>query len=263
MDFGLKGKTALVCAASKGIGRACALELAREGVHVAICARGKEVLKKTSGEIREFGVRAVPVIADMTKADDRRRLFETAVEELGHIDILVNNAGGPPAGSFEDFSTQDYYGAVELSMISSIDMTYLAIPGMTSQGFGRVINITSIAVKQPIGGLILSNTARSGLVGFAKTVAADVAARGVTVNNVLPGVVFTDRMKALLGNDASVDVKPAGEGMTAQLIRDIPLGRMGRPEEIAALVVFLASERASFITGTSILADGGAFKGLF
>ncbi|MCZ7583504.1 MAG: SDR family oxidoreductase [Deltaproteobacteria bacterium] len=148
-------------------------------------------------------------------------------------------------------------------MISAIDMIYRALPGMTERGFGRIVNITSIAVKQPILGLILSNTARTGLTGFAKTVASEVAARGITINNVLPGAVLTDRMKELLGPDATEDIKPEGDGTTARVIRDAPMGRMGRPEEVGALVAFLCSTRASYITGASILADGGAFRGLF
>ncbi len=261
MDLGLEGKNALVCAASKGLGRACALELAAEGVNIALCARGKESLKQTADEIREFGVRAVPVIADMSLEEDRARFFERAVEELSKIDILVNNAGGPPPGGYAAFDLEDYRRALELNMLSAVDLTGRAMPGMIERQWGRVINIVSIAVKQPVDGLILSNAARAGLVGYAKTVATEVAAKGVTVNNACPGVMLTDRVRQLLGEDADLYTKPES-GPVADVIRGLPAQRMGSPEEFGALVAFLASERASYITGVTLCVDGGAHRGL-
>ncbi len=261
MDLGLEGKNALVCAASKGLGRACALELAAEGANVALCARGKEGLKQTANELREYGVRAVPIIADMSSEEDRARIFETATEELAGIDILVNNAGGPPPGGYETFGLDDYRKAVELNMLSSIDLTNRAMPAMIDREWGRVINIVSISVKQPVDGLILSNASRAGLVGYAKTVATQVAALGVTVNNVCPGLILTDRVRQLLGGDADLYTKPES-GPVADVIRGLPAGRMGSPEELGALVAFLASERASYITGVTLCVDGGAHRGL-
>ncbi|MCB9477935.1 MAG: SDR family oxidoreductase [Deltaproteobacteria bacterium] len=261
--MGLKDKVAIVCASSKGMGRACAEALAGEGAHVVLCARHKDALKDASDAVREAGVRAVPVVADMTSEEDRARLVQTAESEFGRVDVLINNAGGPAPGSHTDHTIQDFRNAVELSMISSIDMTARVLPGMRERGFGRVINITSIAVKQPIVGLIMSNTARTGLVGYMKTVATEVAADGVTVNNICPGLILTDRMYDLLGENATIDMKPPeGGGLTAELVGSIPMKRMGKPEEVGALAAFLASDKASFITGVSILIDGGAYKGL-
>ena len=261
MDLGLEGKNALVCAASKGLGRACALELAAEGVNIALCARGKEKLKSTADEIREFDVRAVPVIADMSREENRQRFFQTALEELGSIDILINNAGGPPPGGWAAFGLDDYRAAVELNMLSSVDLTNRALPAMIKQGWGRVINIVSIAVKQPVDGLILSNASRAGLIGYAKTVATEVADKGVTVNNVCPGVMLTDRIRQLLGEDADLYTRPES-GPVSGVIRGLPARRMGSPEEFGAAVAFLASERASYITGVTLCVDGGAYRGL-
>ncbi len=261
MDLGLENKNALVCAASKGLGKACAMELAAEGANIALCARGKEDLKHTADELREFGVRAVPIVADMSAEEDRERIFTTAVEELGNIDILINNAGGPPPGGYENFSLDDYRAAVELNMLSSVDLTNRVLPMMIERKWGRVINIVSIAVKQPVDGLILSNASRAGLVGYAKTVATQVAMHGVTVNNICPGLILTDRVRQLLGGNADLYSKPES-GPVADVIRGLPAGRMGSPEELGALAAFLASERASYITGVTLCVDGGAHRGL-
>jgi 3-oxoacyl-[acyl-carrier protein] reductase len=262
MDLGLKGKNALVCAGSRGLGRACALMLAGEGTHIALCARGRERLKKTADEIRDCGVRAVPLLGDISVAEDRKRIFDAAVRELGPLDILINNAGGPPPGGYANFGPEDYRNALGLKMISSIDMTNMALPGMIDQGFGRIVNIVSIAARQPIDGLILSNASRAGLLGFAKSVATEVADKGVTINNVCPGAILTDRIRQLIGEDADERSVPKS-GPLAEVVRNIPAKRMGRPEEFAAAVVFLASEAASYITGSTILVDGGLCKGIF
>ncbi|MBZ0274102.1 SDR family oxidoreductase [bacterium] len=262
MNLGLAGKSAIVCAASKGLGRASALELAAEGANVAICARDEDRLAQTRREIDKAGGRCVAVVADMKVEADRARFFETAARELGPIDILVNNAGGPPPGGATAFGVADYRDAVELNMLSAIDMSARALPSMRERGFGRIVNIVSIAALQPIPHLALSNAARAGLLGYAKTLASEVARDGVTVNSLCPGSILTDRVRSMLPEGADEHSIPES-GPLADLIRAIPVGRMGRPDEFGAVVAFLASERASYMTGVALLVDGGACRAIF
>lgn len=262
MNLGIKGKIALVAASSRGLGKAAAMELAREGARVVITARGKETLEETAEEIRQAtGSQVLAVTADVSVQEDIERLFRTVESELGEVDILVNNAGGPPPGEFTDMSDEHWMQAVDLNLMSTIRMTRLALPGMRRRQWGRIINMTSISVKQPISNIILSNTARAGVVAMAKTLSGQVAAEGITVNNVCPGTILTDRIRSLNESQAKAEGKSVEEIMATKEA-EIPMHRLGRPEELAALITFLSSERAAYITGTTIQVDGGLYKGL-
>jgi 3-oxoacyl-[acyl-carrier protein] reductase len=262
MDLGLKGKVAVVAAASKGLGRACALELAREGCAVAICAREQAALYAAAEEISSAtGARVVPVVADMTKAEEIERFIATARGELGDPLILVTNAGGPPAGYFDDFDDAAWQRAFELTLMSTVRLIRAALPGMRAAGWGRIVNITSITVKQPIDNLLLSNAIRPGVIGLAKSLATQLANQGITINNVAPGNTLTDRQRVLAEARAQREGRSAEE-LIAEAGASIPAGRVGQPEELAAVVAFLASTRASYVTGTTLLVDGGAARGL-
>ena len=262
MDFGLKGKTALVAASSRGLGRAVADELAREGANLVICARTVGPLEEagqTIHDLTEAEVVAVP--ANLTDPEDIDRLMETAEAEFGTVDILVTNTGGPPPGPFESHSVEAWSNAVEQNLNSVLNLTRAVLPGMKRTGWGRIINITSVAVKQPIDGLILSNAVRAAVTGFAKTLANEVASFGITVNNVMPGFTRTERLDELAANISETQ-KITVEEAFARWEGQSPMRRIGEPAEFAALVAFLASERASYITGTSIPVDGGFIQAL-
>ena len=261
MDLGLKGRVALVAASSRGLGRACAVAFAREGADVAICARGKDDLREAEAELVGLGARVHAVVADLSISEDCRRFVLGAAEALGRVDVLVNNNGGPPSGAFDSFSEADYQNALDLNLLSTIRCTLAAVPLMRRVGGGRIVNITSVAAKQPLEGLVLSNTTRVGVIGFSKTLATALAGEGITVNTVCPGPTFTDRIRSLAAQRAERDRIPFDDAVKAY-VTDIPMGRLGRPEEIAALVVFLAGEPAAFITGTTIQADGGMTRAL-
>ena len=262
MDFGLEGKVALVAAASKGLGRACAAEFAREGARVVICARGQDALFATRDAIaRDSGADVHAVAADVSTVEGIERVGREALERWGRVDILVNNAGGPPSGPFEKHPWSAWDDAVNLTLRSAVELTRLMLPGMRDRRWGRVINVTSIAVKQPVDGLMLSNALRSAVTGWARTLANEVARDGITVNSVLPGFTRTDRVEHL--NAATA----AREGITAEEVQkrteaQIPMRRLGDPREFAAAVAFLASERASYITAQSIAVDGGWIRAL-
>ena len=262
MELGLTNKIAVVGASSKGLGKAIALGLAYEGARVTICARDSEVLEQTADEIREktdSDVLAIPT--DVSQPEQVERLISRTIGQFGGIDILVNNAGGPRAGRFDDLSTEDYQNAVHLNLMSTINLCRAVVPWMRKRGGGRIINLTSVSVKQPVDGLMLSNMARTGVIGFAKTLATELATDKILVNNVCPGIIFTDRIKQLgsvRAEESGITYNQALENMTA----NIPLGRIGDPEEFANLVVFLASEKSSYITGTTIQVDGGMVRSL-
>lgn len=263
MQFALKGKRALVAAASRGLGRAVAEELAAEGCVLLICARGEEALEVARRELSDaHGSKVVAVPADLSCPADVDTVTSRAQSEMGGVDILVTNVGGPPAGSFEQHSPEVWQAAFQQNLESVLNLTRAVLPGMKERGWGRILNITSIAVKQPVDQLILSNSLRAAVTGFARTLANEVAAYGITVNNVLPGYTHTERIEQLANTSAAArGCSP--EDVFADWQQQIPMGRLGTPKEFAALVAFLASERASYITGTSIPVDGGWVRALY
>ncbi|MEO6865049.1 MAG: SDR family oxidoreductase [Gemmatimonadaceae bacterium] len=262
MDLGLKGKIALVIASSRGLGRAVAEELGAEGASLVLCARNAESLEKTADAIRAAtSARVIAVAADVSDPAAIDRVWSRANDEFGRVDILVTNAGGPPAGPFESHPPAAWTEALRLNFESVVNMTRAVLPGMKERRWGRIINITSIAVKQPVDNLILSNSVRAAVTGFARTLANEVASYGVTVNNVMPGYTLTDRISDLAQANAHQ------RGTTAEAVigtweSQIPMGRLGTPKEFAAMVAFLASERASYTTGASIPVDGGWIRAL-
>ena len=262
MDLGLRGKIALVSASSKGLGRAIAEELAAEGANLVMCARGDEALRAAAESIRKStGVKIVEVVADVSQEDGIDRVARTAVDTFGRVDVLVTNSGGPPTGTFESLTPEAWESATRLLLYSAVGLTRAVLPGMKQRRWGRILNVTSIAVKQPIDGLMLSNSLRAAVTGFARTLANEVAPFNVTVNNILPGYTRTDRM-VHLAQANSEKTGAALKDVYARWEKEIPMGRLGEPREFAALAAFLASERASYITGSSIAVDGGWIRSL-
>ena len=263
MDFGLNERVALVAAGSAGIGFAAARELAREGARVFLCGRDEARARRAAERITaETGTRCVGVRADVTRDEDVELFVAQAQEQAGRVDILVTNAGGPASATFADADLNAYRRAFELNALSAIRLARLVVPGMREQRWGRIINITSVSVKQPIDGLLLSNTVRAGLTGWAKTLSNELAAAGVTVNNVAPGWTLTEHQAELAETRGRAAGKSAEE-MVASWAAQIPAARLADPAEIAAAVAFLASERASYITGVTLQVDGGWVRGLY
>ncbi|MCL4768556.1 MAG: SDR family oxidoreductase [Hyphomicrobiaceae bacterium] len=257
MDLGIGGKSAIVCAASKGLGKGCAAALAREGVALTICARGKEALEATAGELRALGASPVTaVVCDVTTDEGRRALLAACP----HPDILVNNAGGPPPGDFKDFSLEDWRRAVEGNMLAPIALIHATVYGMMERGFGRILNITSASVKAPIPTLELSNGARCGLTGAVAALARKTVRRNVTINALLPGPFDTDRLRSTSHKIAEA------RGQTFEAVHEarkgeVPAQRFGTPDEFGATAAFLCSAHAGYITGQNIVIDGGSFPG--
>ncbi|MEO8286070.1 MAG: SDR family oxidoreductase [Chloroflexota bacterium] len=263
MKMGLNGTVAVITASSQGLGKAIAIELAREGAGVVICGRREDVLAEAANEI--FGLsgrQVVAVPADVSTEEGVDAVIAAAIDNFGRLDILVNNAGGPPPGDFTQHDDAVWQRAFETNLLSAVRLIRAALPHLKESGRGRIINLTSTAVKQPIEGLILSNSIRAGVVGMAKTLSAELAPFNITVNNIAPGRLSTDRIRHLdqarataIGTSES-DVRKSQEAQ-------IPVGRYGRPEELAYLAVFLASDKSSYITGTTIQVDGGLLKSMF
>jgi 3-oxoacyl-[acyl-carrier protein] reductase len=263
MELGLKGRVALVTASSRGLGRAIADELAAEGVALVLCARGEAALRDARDAIsRVHGVPVSAVPADLSRLEDTRRVAAAGLREHGRIDILVTNAGGPPPGPFESHGPEAWEAAVHLLLRSAVELIRAVLPGMKERRWGRIVNVTSVAVKQPVDGLILSNAVRAAVTGMARSLANEVAPHGVTVNNVLPGYTRTDRLVGLSAALAAEKATTPGE-IVALWEEQIPARRLGDPRELAALASFLASDRAGYITGQSIAVDGGLIRGIF
>ena len=259
MDMGIKGRTALVCAASKGLGKGCAMALAREGVNLVITARGREALEATAAEIRKAtGVTVTAVAGDITTPEGRA----AALAACRDPDILVNNAGGPPPGDFRSWSREDWIRALDANMLSAIELIRATIDGMMARRFGRVVNITSSSVKAPIPALGMSNGARTGLTGFVAGLARQTVKHNVTINNLLPGSFLTDRTRTTAGALAR-DKGMTLEQAMAERVRAIPAGRMGDPAEFGDACAYLCSAQASYVTGQNFLIDGGAYPGTF
>jgi 3-oxoacyl-[acyl-carrier protein] reductase len=254
MELGLKNKVAFVAASSQGLGKSVALELAQEGANIIICARNKEHLEKTKQEIKNHTHKEPLALAgDLSVPAQREQIIKSALQVYSTIDILVTNAGGPPAGKIEELKQEDWDQAYNNLLASVVSLVNGFLPGMKQQRWGRIISITSMAVKQPVNNLILSNSVRASVVGIMKTLANELAMYNITVNNVMPGYTETERLKELIEKNPSFALAKG----------EIPLGRFGKPEELAAAVTFLASERASYITGVSLAVDGGWIKGIF
>uniref|UniRef100_A0A831X7Y5 SDR family oxidoreductase n=1 Tax=Thermorudis peleae TaxID=1382356 RepID=A0A831X7Y5_9BACT len=262
MDLGLRSKVALVPAASQGLGKAVALAFAREGARLAVCSRRLDAIEATAEEARRLGAEVLALAADLTRAEDIANLVQRTVDQFGGIDILITNAGGPPAGRFDDFDDAAWQAGYELTLLSAIRLIRAALPSMRQRGGGVIITMTSSSIKQPISNLILSNVFRAGVAALAKTLADELAPDNIRVNNVVPGRIATERVAQLDQANAArlgVDVETVRQSMLAQ----IPLRRYGEPEEFADAVVFLASDRASYITGATLQVDGGMIRSLW
>jgi 3-oxoacyl-[acyl-carrier protein] reductase len=258
MDLKLNNKVAIVLAASKGLGKAVATALSAEGAKVIISSRDEIELNKTAGEIHKLtGNEVIAIAADVVDGDQIKNLVQKAADRFGHIDILLNNGGGPPFNKFENFDDEAWQKAFDLTLLSFARASRLVLPHMQKTGSGRIINIISGSVKSVLGNSVLSTSMRMGVVGMAKLMADEFGQYNITVNNVAPGMILTERLKHTLPKDA--DPQEA----LKERAKSIPLGRIGKPEELAALVTFLASEQAAYITGTTIQVDGGANRGIF
>ena len=253
MDLGLKDKIAFVAASSQGLGKSVALELAKEGANVIINGRNPELLEQTKQQIEKVtNKKVLSLIGDLSLPEDRDHIVKTILDLYNHIDVLVTNTGGPPAGKFETLTQQQWDTTYQLLLGSAVSLIQSFLPGMKAQPWGRIISITSQAVKQPVENLILSNSVRASVVGLMKTLASELGEYNITVNNVMPGYTQTNRLKSLIEKNPKF----------ADAVHEIPLKRFGNPEEFAAAVTFLASERASYITGTSLAVDGGWIKNI-
>ena len=265
MDLGLRGKTAIVAASSKGLGRAVAQALASEGVSIVMCSRDQAAIDAAADEVHRVATAGAQVLglrADVTDQADLERVVSACLERFGGVDVLYNNAGGPKPGTFETLTDADWLQAVDLNLMSAIRLTRLCLPHMRRKRWGRIITGTSSSVKQPIANLMLSNSIRSATTAWAKTLADQVAADGITVNLLAPGRILTERLRQI-DADAAERAGRRLEEVERDALAAIPLGRYGQPAEFGAAAAFLASEQAAYITGVTLLVDGGLFRGTY
>lgn len=262
MKLGLKDKVAIIGGSSKGLGKSCAISLANEGVNIVLCARGKEALKKTSDEIKNLGVKVLPLVVDMASKTDNQKIINETLRVFGRIDILVNNSGGPKPGTFEELTEDDWDDAYNSVFKYQLRMIQGCLPVMEKNNWGRIINITSLSVKEPAPSLILSNVFRIGVVSFAKSISKDLISKGITINNICPGAFKTDRAKELMLKKADLDGTTLTQ-VEQNAIKNFPQKRFQKPNELGDLVSFLASNSAESITGTTIRIDGGISSSLF
>ncbi len=263
MNLGLQGKVAIVAAASQGLGKAIAMELSKEGAMVAICSRDEGRVKAAASEIsKESEGRVMAVQADVTSYEEIKAFVQKVVETYGGVDVVVTNAGGPPPGGFEDVGDREWYDTYDLTFLSAVRLIRECLPYMKEKRWGRIVVMTSIAVKQPVDNLALSNAVRLAVVGMAKSLAKDLAPYNITVNMTSPGYIATNRLKELFEASGKKQGK-TGEEILDSVVKTIPMGRLGEPKEMGELVAYLASERASYLTGNIIQLDGGVYRGIF
>tara|TARA_Y100000746_G_scaffold231255_1_gene244620 strand:+ start:91 stop:882 length:792 start_codon:yes stop_codon:yes gene_type:complete len=260
MDLSIKGKNAIVCASSQGLGKSAAMDLAKEGVNLTICSRNKEKINLVKNEIEEISdVKIVAIEADLSSEKDINNLYKKAKKELKTIDILINNNGGPPPSTFEELADEDWQRAFNSTMMSAIRLSKLVLPDMKKNKWGRIVNISSISVKTPVNGLFLSNSIRMGVLGWAKALSDEVAPHGITVNTVCPGTTKTERIEQILNSQSESSGKDKSELQEA-MANNIPMLRIGEPTDLSALITFLASEKASYMTGLAVQVDGGSAR---
>ena len=260
MDLSIKGKNAIVCASSQGLGKSAAIDLAKEGVNIAICSRNQEKIDLVKNEIENISdVKVVAIQADLSLEEDIDTLFNKAKEELKTIDILINNNGGPPPSTFEDLTDEDWQKAFNSTMMSAIRLSKLVLPDMKKNKWGRIINISSVSVKTPVNGLFLSNSIRMGVLGWAKALSDEVAPHGITVNSVCPGTTKTERIEQILNAQSESSGKDKSE-IEEAMANSIPMLRIGEASDLSALITFLASEKASYMTGLAVQVDGGSAR---
>ncbi len=261
MDYNIQGKTAIIGGSSKGLGKACAVALAKEGANIVLCARNKESLHHTKQKIESYGVEVLALVADMASADDNRMIVEKTLEKFGTVDILVNNSGGPKPGTFRDITEDDLDEAYRSVLKYNFRMTNLCLPHMEQNGWGRIVNITSITVKEPAPNMVLSNIFRSAVVSYAKTISKELISKGVTINNVSPGYFKTDRVAQLINHNASQQGITPDE-YEQKAVLEFPHKRYMNPQELGDFVCYLCSNQARSITGTTTQIDGGLLNGL-
>tara|TARA_Y100000748_G_scaffold210744_1_gene176731 strand:- start:222 stop:1013 length:792 start_codon:yes stop_codon:yes gene_type:complete len=260
MDLSIKGKNALVCASSQGLGKSAALDLAKEGVNLAICSRNEEKISLVKQEIEQIAdVKVVAIEADLSSDKDISALFQKAKKELKAIDILINNNGGPPPSTFEELTDEDWQRTFNSTMMSAIRLSKLVLPDMKKNKWGRIINISSVSVKTPVNGLFLSNSIRMGVLGWAKALSDEVAPHGITVNSVCPGTTKTERIEQILNAQSKSSGKDKSE-IEESMANSIPMLRIGEASDLSALITFLASEKASYMTGLAVQVDGGSAR---
>ena len=260
MDLSIKGKNAIVCASSQGLGKSAAIDLAKEGVNLAICSRNKDKVNLVKSEIEKISdVKVVAIEADLSSEKDINDLFKEAKKELNVIDILINNNGGPPPSTFEELTDEDWQRTLNSTMMSAIRLSKLVLPDMKKNKWGRIINISSVSVKTPVNGLFLSNSIRMGVLGWAKSLSDEVAPYGVTVNSVCPGTTKTERIEQILNAQSESSGKDKSE-IEEAMANSIPMLRIGEASDLSALITFLASEKANYMTGLAIQVDGGSAR---